>query len=281
MSVAKVVVRVVVAVLFCNACARRQSPVPAESSTKSSVPPAMGPSASPSAVSSTTGTELRSPVEVVQRWNAALNARDLALLRELYAPHVEFYGTELSRDAVLERKESALRDAPDFQQSAMRLQVQQLTPVDADVKFTKTWSMKGQRQAAEAMLELERSGAGYWITGETDAPSEARRLRTWTACEDAVVEAVATTEAARSLLEGPVAPEHGHRSNGLRLGAKPPESVGYEVAVHETHSTHLATLAWFTVDPKTGTMRQTMPEQRVVAGAPKRVARVRLACAPR
>ena len=268
---------VVLLALGLAACSKSESPrahqTAASPSTRTAPP--LGPSAATLA-GDPAPTE---PLLAVRAWNRALNARDQAQLEKLYAERVSYYGVDLGRAAVIGKKRAALERAPRFQQSLSKLEVHELSRADVAVTFTKTWTSDGtDKQTVEALLDLERRQGKYVITRESDTRAEARRRGGLSACDDAVLQAVAATAPAKELLGGPVARDRGHSSNGMHIGARPPESTVFSVAIHETHETHLATLAWFEVEPKTGVVRQSVPSRRMLAAPPKLAGRVRLYC---
>lgn len=95
------------------------------------------------------------------------------------------------------------------------------------------------------------------------------------ACEEAIADVVFGTEPAATLLRAPMPPDV---RMGMRVGARPPEQPVYSVAIHEVHSDHLATLAWFDVDPKTGAMIESGAGDRPLLVPPALGHRVVAAC---
>ncbi len=217
---------------------------------------------------------------LVRTWDAALNARDAEALRPVYGASVRFYGRDLAREAALGVKRAAL--AKPYAQALGAVRLDRPDPARWRARFDKRWTGPGGAAGeVEAVLVFANEGGRWVVVEETDAKTEARRPPAGESCEDAVIDVVAATAPARALLEGPTDPAHGHRSNGLRLGSTPPESPTFAVAVHETHDSHLVTFAWFEVDPKTGAVRQSMPDERAVPAPPELAAKVRAACAGR
>ncbi|HEU4539101.1 MAG TPA: hypothetical protein VFS00_33500, partial [Polyangiaceae bacterium] len=175
----------------------------------------------------------------------------------MYGATVRFYGRELAGEAALASKRAAL--AKPYGQTLGAVRFDRSDPARPRATFAKRWTGPGGAAGeAEAVLVFAREGGRWVVAEESDAKTEARHAPGGESCEGAVIGLVAATGPARALLEGPTDPAHGHRSNGLRLGSTPPETPTYAVAVHESHDTHLATLAWFEVAPETGAVRQTM-----------------------
>jgi SnoaL-like domain len=108
--------------------------------------------------------------QLMHDWNAALNAHDADKLEKLYAPQVSFYGRDFSRDRVLATKRTALAAAPGFKQQLSDIRI---APGDqsASVTFSKA---SGPAQPVRGRLDVTcADGAGYAISAESDAPSDA------------------------------------------------------------------------------------------------------------
>jgi len=208
----------------------------------------------------------------VDRWNDLHRARDVKGLAEVYADDIEFYGQRLPKQRVLALKTTAFEKAPDFTQSVSALKITRPSADRARAEFTKSWTQGGKTSSTTAVLELSRIDGSFKITKETDGPSEARKNRaTESRCENAIVDLVFHTEPARTML---LAQMPDDVRMGMRFGIEPPDQPVYSVAVHEVHEDHLATLAWYDVDPKTGAMSESgegNPPLQVDAKLAKRV----------
>lgn len=236
------------------------------------------PSPTPTGLQSPAAAVATDPRAVVEKWNDLHRERNAIALGELYADGVEFYGQKLSRDRVVAMKTAAFAKAPDFTQSIASLKMTTPSPDQARAEFIKSWTQGGKPGTTTAVLELKRVGTSFKVTKETDGPSEALKNRTSneSPCERAIIDLVMHTEPAKGMLMTPM--PAGVRM-GMRFGAGPPDEPNYSVAVHEVHEDHLATLAWYDVDPKTGTMRDTLDANGpALASDPALSAKVREAC---
>ncbi|HYQ04944.1 MAG TPA: hypothetical protein VER96_39985 [Polyangiaceae bacterium] len=194
----------------------------------------------------------------VDRWNDLHRARDAQGLAAIYADKVEFYGQQLPKQRVLAMKASAFEKAPDFTQSVSGLKITKPSADRARAEFTKSWTQGGKTSTTTAVLELSRTDGSFKVTKETDGPSEARKnAAAEGGCEKAIIDLVLHTEPAKGMLMSPMPADV---RMGMRFGSEPPEQPVYSVAVHEVHEDHLATLAWYDVDPKTGTMSESGTE---------------------
>jgi hypothetical protein len=218
---------------------------------------------------------------LARRWNAAHDAGDAEALRPVYAEKVTYYGRDLARDEVLRRKREAFGRG--YSQTVGAIGVDRSTPERPRATFAKHWAGRGGGPGRDVVgvLEFVRAGGTWVVAKESDRTTEAPRRGALNACVDEVVGAVMSTREARAMLGGPTDPAHGHTSNGLRVAPREPGDATYSVIVHESHETHLATLGIFEVDPKTGVVRETLPDERKVETAPERVAGVKAACGGR
>jgi hypothetical protein len=151
--------------------------------------------------------------------------------------------------------------------------------------FQKTWTANGKEQSVAGSLRLAKEAGAWVVVEESDAKADALRARGRAAasvdsCEEFVVGVVMSVPEAKRLLAGPTNPAGGHESNGLRIGGGPPDSPTFAVAVHENHATHLVTLAWFDVDPKTGQVTDS-PLGGAQKADPALVKKMIAACAKR
>jgi hypothetical protein len=218
---------------------------------------------------------------VVKRWNDALANRDAALLKAVYGAQVRLYTSSVDRDAAVKMKAAALAAAKDYTQSISAIEVDLRAADRPRASFQKKWTAKGKEQAVVGSLVLAQEAGKWVVVEESDAKTDERRARaaaSQDSCEALVVGVVASTPEAARLLAGPTNPAGGHSSNGLRIGGGPPDSPTFGVAVHENHADHLATLAWFDVDPKTGKVTDSIDGAEQKAD-PALVKRMVAACA--
>jgi len=197
------------------------------------------------------------PEAAINRWNALINRADVQGLADVYADSVDFYGQKLPKARVLALKAAAFRKTPDFMQFISELKVTMLSKDVARAEFGKLSTHAGQASDTNAVLELTRSATDFKVSRETDDPTEARKGKAVERCEAAVVNLVINTEPAKSMLAAKTPPDV---HMGLRIAGGPPDQPTYAVAVHEDHTDHLATLAWYDIDPKTGSMRDSESE---------------------
>ncbi|HTQ06474.1 MAG TPA: hypothetical protein VMI54_21590 [Polyangiaceae bacterium] len=220
----------------------KPSAAPASPAASAAAPPAPAP-----------GT----PEAAINRWNALINRADVQGLADVYADSVDFYGQKLPKARVLALKAAAFRKTPDFMQFISELKVTMLSKDVARAEFGKLSTHAGQASDTNAVLELTRSATDFKVSRETDDPTEARKGKAVERCEAAVVNLVINTEPAKSMLAAKTPPDV---HMGLRIAGGPPDQPTYAVAVHEDHTDHLATLAWYDIDPKTGSMRDSESE---------------------
>ncbi|MCU0686174.1 MAG: hypothetical protein MUF34_28665 [Polyangiaceae bacterium] len=213
---------------------------------------------------------------LIRRWSAALDAHDDDALLALYGAAVRFYGRDSRREGIVASKRAAF--AKGYRQSIGPIALDRADPRRPRATFAKRWVAAGVASEVTGQLAFEKEGGHWLIVEESDAKTEARRLANGDACRDAVFELVAATATAKAMLAGPTNPAAGHHSNGLHFGSIPPESATYQVGLHETHTTHVPTIAWFEVDPKSGAVRQTMPAERKIEASPQLQEKVRDAC---
>ncbi|HEV8551530.1 MAG TPA: hypothetical protein VGQ57_20925 [Polyangiaceae bacterium] len=258
----------------CSKPAAREVPKPA--STSAAAPLPARPSATPATPSASVASRIPTPAELAfNRWNELHNQHDAKGLAAVYADTVDFYGQKLAKARVLAIKASAFEKTPDFDQTPLQLKITNPSRDWARAEFEKSWRQNGTVAITSAVLELERIRGTFLVTKETDGPSELRKMKTEGACENAVIELVLATEPARALLMSEMPPDV---HMGLRIAGGPPDQPVYAVAVHESHPDHLATLAWYDVDPKTGSMRDGETEGPPLKVDPALARKVVAAC---
>lgn len=227
-------------------------------------------------------------------WNAALAGRNAAALAALYAPRVDLYGVEITREAAVNTKMLALAKAPDFTQSVGPAAFDWTDAATPAARFEKKWSQHGKTGSVEALLRWKKEGGAWLVAAETDAPSmraAARRKKagagaaaTADPCEQALLALVASTAEAKQLLAGPTNPSAGHVTNGLEVGALgegTEELPAMTFRVVEYHPTHNATLGWFEVDFAKHEVREldaTMTEGKQIKADKQRLRAAVKAC---
>ncbi len=222
-------------------------------------------------------------LEVTQKWNDALAKRDANALESVYASKVRLYESNVARAAAIKTKATALGAAKDYTQSISNVEVDGPTTEHPKALFDKKWTQGGKEKSVRGSLVFTKENGHWMISEESDAKTDERREqaeKNKDSCEALVIAAVMNTEEGKRLLAGPTNAKGGHASNGLRLGGGPPEEPKYAVAIHENHSDHLATLAWFEVDPKTGVVTEQLDEDKALTVTdPAIVPRLKAACA--
>lgn len=226
-----------------------------------------------------------SPVEeeiaaLTKKWNDALAKRDAKALEGVYASNVRLYTVEMTRDKAVKTKASALTAAKDYTQSIAAVEFDVRKKDEPKALFNKKWTQNGAEQQVRASLVFTKEGGKWLIKEESDAPSDARRLRAAQdadSCESLVQKLAASTPEALRILGTRPDPSKGHLSNGTRLGGGPPDEPHYSVAIHENHDDHIVTLMWIDVDPKTGAMVSTL-DDKPLKGSPDLVDKVKAAC---
>jgi len=154
---------VAAAMLVAIGCSRDAPPSP------EARPPAP---ATASAAPVQTPTAEQSPTAAINAWNAANDRHDLAALKALYAPQVDFYGRRLSADKVVATKAVAFQKDPGFRQ---RL-ADTVTTRSGDTvvaRFTKTWTSAGAERHISASIELTLTDGKFLVSKETDSSVEA------------------------------------------------------------------------------------------------------------
>jgi hypothetical protein len=111
--------------------------------------------------------------KVLNVWSSALDRKDEAALRTLYAPYVRFYGVRKPAGEVLGAKHNAFLREPDFRQRVNHVQIEKAKKGFV-VRFEKQ-SGAGFASTVDARLTLEPSdGDTLLITEETDAVTDKR-----------------------------------------------------------------------------------------------------------
>jgi hypothetical protein len=149
----------VVWALDTSGCHRRRHPPP----STDAVPFATAP-----AVEQAAGSSVDTANLVLKRWDDAHNRHDVGALRQLYAPTVEFYGQQLTVDAVVAAKVRVFQRMPDFRQELSAVKLDD-TPGGVRASFGKAWFQNGKGRTIGASVEIARFSDGrLLIVRETD-----------------------------------------------------------------------------------------------------------------
>jgi hypothetical protein len=105
--------------------------------------------------------------EALKSWDDAHNRHDVAALRGLYAPTVDFYGKQFTAEAVLAVKARAFQRAPDFRQQLSSVRFQN-TAGRVRASFEKAWFQSGKAHRVGAAVELAPVDGRLLIVEETD-----------------------------------------------------------------------------------------------------------------
>jgi hypothetical protein len=208
-------------------------------------------------------TVIEAARRLMNDWNAALNAHDLARLEKLYAPRVSFYGRDFTRDNVTAAKHAALAASPGFKQQLFDIRIAS-GDQSASVTFSKA---SGAARPVRARLDVTcADGAVYSISAEADAPSDALAQAN-EGCEAAMYAvAFSLPEVKRALASATDEAPFG----GLSY---PVEAKHYSVAIGYHHEDRFE--AAFVLDWMNGAFTVNQGD---VAVPPAGVARVKAAC---
>jgi hypothetical protein len=234
------------------------------SPTASSAAPA-SPSSPPPMASAPASAE-DAALATTRRWNAALAARDVDALRSVYATTVRMYGVSMSRENAVKSKAAWLAKVPDYKQSIGVVAVDTTNSDRVSTSFQKTWTAGGKQHVARGRLDFGQEDGRWVVVDESDGATDVRLAIGPDACAMVATELVASTREAKDLLNGPTDPDAGHASNGLRAwGVSSDDPTEVMVAVHENHEDHLATLGWFKVNIRDGSVRSDEDDRRLEA----------------
>ena len=106
--------------------------------------------------------------EALKSWDDAHNRHDIATLRALYAPTVDFYGRRFTVEAVLAAKARVFQRAPDFRQQLSSVRLQDAAG-RVRASFEKAWFQDGRGHTVGAAVELAPVDGRLLIVKETDA----------------------------------------------------------------------------------------------------------------
>lgn len=204
-----------------------------------------------------TGAGPATPQQAIQRWNDALNRRDMLALEALYADQVHYYGRDVPRSQVLEQKRAALEKVPDFKQTIMGMMV--LEQGDhAMVEFRKGSGPASKRKTVDARMRVTRYPGGHRIVEETDLISEGKHGKAALSCTAAAAAAVESTKEATSINGYIAALLEKANDPDLTQGGIGPQmdddgTISYSLGIH--HSDRFEAMAWYTVNPRTAEVR--------------------------
>lgn len=250
------------------------APASASASVAASAP------ASAAAPPAFTGVEAEL-MTVTKAWNDALASRNADGLKTVYGAKVHLYQSSLDRDAAVKAKAAALAKAKDYTQSIGPVEFDLRDKAKPKASFEKKWTQNGKTSSVRGSLGFAKEAGKWVVVDESDVATDARRAKAQQkdTCESLVVAVVASTPEAKRILNGPTNPAGGHPSNGMRLEGGPPESPQFSVALHENHDDRLVTLAWVDVDPKSGAVTMTLPDEKPLQADANAVAKMKSACA--
>ena len=84
-------------------------------------------------------------VTLVQEWNKANSSKDIEALRQLFDDNVDFYGSSMSKNACIEKKESLFKKNADFyQQIYGDIDVENISETEVKCSFVKRVTMDGK-----------------------------------------------------------------------------------------------------------------------------------------
>ena len=206
------------------------------------------------------GRRRESPlVELVRQWNEAILSRNPQAMANVYAIDVEYYSQRLSRDQVIKNKMAALQQAKDYTQSFEFLHFEGTKTEHPRVSFTKHWVANNKPGQVEAHLSFRREQSQWFVSEESDVPSDAKREHSKNAysdaCQAAVIKLVLSTTEAHQYLESR-GPSRDYPPNSARF-----ESYDYpkpRVAIQENNEGYRVTLAWFEVDLQNGIVAEDL-----------------------
>ena len=125
-----------------------------------------------------------------------------------------------------------------------------------------------------ASLTFGAEGGQWRVANESDGKTDLHKTQTDRkneTCGDTVVDLVMSTKEAKALVRGV-------SRSGTRLND---DTNPYTVAVHESTDDRFVTLGWFDVDIRTGAVKSTIPEEKLVMVSPELAAKTVAACAAR
>lgn len=237
------------------------APVTAASTRPSATPPGASTNAgtTPAGPKGLDGVAAREEplLQLTRQWNSALTSHQVGTLSAVYGTSVRLYGEQLSRAEAIARKSSALSKAKDYTQHLGRIAIDWKSRTRPRALFEKQWTANGRPGTVLGSLAFAQEGDRWVVVEESDEKTDQyieRHAAKAGTCEDAAMLLVLSTKEASAMLNGPTDPAHGHTSNGGRIEAD--AWPNFQVAIHENHEDHLATLGWFKADVVHGTVAQ-------------------------
>ena len=130
-----------------------------------------------SAFSTPLDTSTKTAEEVATLWNEAINARNWAVLDQLYADKVRYYAKKRSKDHCVQHKMDKIGPNNDFSQQITDFQTNRTYFNTYEVFFDKTFGTSKDNNTVRAFLSLVKTDAGWQITQESDVPTRNNRCR--------------------------------------------------------------------------------------------------------
>lgn len=126
-----------------------------------------------SAMSQEMQLETQDALDIIKKWNFAVNARSEETLRELYADHVIYYAQELSREKCVNEKMDFFDANPSFKQKIVTDPTfVAYTSGVVKSNFTREVFQNGRWTKAPTYLLISYNNNNYEITGESDSETD-------------------------------------------------------------------------------------------------------------
>lgn len=108
-------------------------------------------------------------VTLVQEWNKANSSKDIEALRRLFDDNVDFYGSSMSKNACIEKKESLFKKNADFyQQIYGDIDVENISETEVKCSFVKRVTVDGKTTDYPSYLNFRKNGGEWKISVERD-----------------------------------------------------------------------------------------------------------------
>lgn len=112
-------------------------------------------------------------LDFLAKWNNAHNTKEITMLSELYADHVFYYGTMLSKQSILKDKERFFQKTKDLEQYIIdEPLIWQLQNNIWKINFTKQVLINGKANEYPSFLIVEKKLESYKIIQEMDSITE-------------------------------------------------------------------------------------------------------------
>jgi hypothetical protein len=221
----------------------------------------------------------------VYAWSSALDRHDVDGLAPLYADRVRFYGKDLTRDAVLSRKQDALRAQPTFRQEIVGpIDLQPADPGEVAARFTKRSGAAKRMRITRARVVLGAGAGGVLRVveesdEEADKPSAAPSHRDLANCEGTTAKLVqALPQVKKAVAEAMAAAAHAGPDTHFGSITPVEDDDGFTVELGIDTPDRFEASVFYSVDAA-GAVSVTVEGEDIAV--PAHVARaVRAACAP-